>query len=159
MTNVVDASVVLKWLVPEEGSLQAAELLRQPVVAPDLLISECVNALWKLVIRGKLTATVAANAARLLAAAGIAFEPTQGLARDILELAVRLRHPAYDCTYLALAQRLDAVLVTADRKLFARCQQPDAADLARHVRLLDQAGHEVQEPRARKYGYRVRPAA
>lgn len=158
MTYVVDASVVIKWLVPEEGSDRAAELLSEPVAAPDLLVAECVNALWKQVAWGNLTEKDAASGAALLAAAGISFEPTQALARDILALALRLKHPAYDCAYLALARKLDGILVTADRKLIERCLQPDAADLAPHVRSLYQLGREVQEKRPRPYRARRRAA-
>lgn len=43
--------------------------------------------------------------------------PCRTLLRDALALARRLRHSAYDCFYLALAVRLEAPLVTADRRL------------------------------------------
>jgi predicted nucleic acid-binding protein len=159
MTYVVDASVVIKWLVREEGSEQAARLMTRPVAAPELLIPECVNALWSKVVRGMLLESDAEIGARVLRTSGIALEPMQPLAADILDLSLRLKHSAYDCTYLALARSLDGVLVTADRRLLARCMRPDAADLAGHVRSLDEVGYAAQEPRPRKYGYRVRPAA
>jgi predicted nucleic acid-binding protein len=37
-----------------------------------------------------------------------------------LEIAAELRHPVYDCFYLALAESEDATLVTADRRLIGR---------------------------------------
>jgi hypothetical protein len=40
---------------------------------------------------------------------------------------------------LALAQQANDVMVTADQRLYRRCQQPDAADLAPRVRLLQVA--------------------
>jgi predicted nucleic acid-binding protein len=42
------------------------------------------------------------------------------LAGRALEIAAELRHPAYDCFYLALAQERRAQLVTADRRLISR---------------------------------------
>ena len=42
------------------------------------------------------------------------------LRRRALEIATALRHPAYDCFYLALAETRDAELVTADRRFAAR---------------------------------------
>ena len=159
MTYVVDASVVIQWLAEEQGSANAASLMRQPVCAPELLLAECANALWKKVVRGEFSEEEALGAVRAIGGAGITFESTQSLAVDILALSLRLKHPAYDCVYLALARKLDGLLVTADRRLLERCGQPDAADVARHVRALDRIPGELQEPRTRKYRYRVRPAA
>ena len=44
---VVDASVAIKWVVPEAGSERAITLLDHGLVAPDLLFSECANILWR----------------------------------------------------------------------------------------------------------------
>lgn len=151
MTYVVDASVVIKWLVPEEGSEQAAAVMQLPLVAPELLVVECVNVLWRKAVRGSIGVEDALERAQLLQAAGVALEPMQPLATETLALSLRLNHSAYDCAYLALAQRLDGVLLTADQKLVGRCQQPDAADLAPHIRSLYQVGGEVGERRARPY--------
>jgi predicted nucleic acid-binding protein len=41
------------------------------------------------------------------------------LAARALELAVDLRHPIYDCLYLALAERERAPIVSADAKLLS----------------------------------------
>ena len=45
---------------------------------------------------------------------------SHALAGRALELASRLRHPAYDCFYLALAEARSAHFVTADRRLLDR---------------------------------------
>lgn len=152
MTWVLDASVVVKALAGEEGAREAMALMREPIVAPDLLIAECLNALRKKVLRGELSKADALLAAGLLQASGIVLEPTQPLARRALELSLRLSHPSYDCIYVALAEKLDAVLVTADRKLVARCQQVDARDLSHRIRwLYDPAPPQVQERTFRPY--------
>lgn len=44
---VVDASVAVKWVVTEDGTAEAVSLLSIPMSAPDLLIAECANILWK----------------------------------------------------------------------------------------------------------------
>jgi predicted nucleic acid-binding protein len=36
-----------------------------------------------------------------------------------MALAIRLKHPIYDCFYLALAERKRCALVTADARLIA----------------------------------------
>ena len=66
-TIVVDASIAIKWVVAEEGTDTAVDLrLRFHFAAPDLLIPECANILWKKVQRGELTRDEAMLAARLL---------------------------------------------------------------------------------------------
>ena len=37
-----------------------------------------------------------------------------------MDLALKLRHPVYDCLYVALAERQDAPLVTDDARLLER---------------------------------------
>jgi len=48
-TLVVDAGVVVKWYIPESGSDRAAALLEtdRRLIAPDLLLAEVANVLWK----------------------------------------------------------------------------------------------------------------
>lgn len=58
---VVDSSVAIKWFVSEDDSEDALKLRdRHQLVAPDLLVAECVNAFWKMARRGELTAEAAA---------------------------------------------------------------------------------------------------
>jgi predicted nucleic acid-binding protein len=47
---------------------------------------------------------------------------------DAVSLATELDHPVYDCFYLALAQRLDVPLGTADRAFWrmVRRRRPGA---------------------------------
>jgi predicted nucleic acid-binding protein len=46
--------------------------------------------------------------------------PAVWLAGRAFEIAAELRHPVYDCLYVALAEREGATLVTADRHLIGR---------------------------------------
>jgi predicted nucleic acid-binding protein len=45
--------------------------------------------------------------------------PDEELRLRALEIALNLKHPIYDCFYLALAEREGAALISADRKLIA----------------------------------------
>jgi predicted nucleic acid-binding protein len=58
MSIVVDASVALKWFLPEPDSAKAEELLgsHDILVAPTLIVSEVCNAVWKRLRRGETTA-------------------------------------------------------------------------------------------------------
>jgi predicted nucleic acid-binding protein len=48
---VIDASVAIKWVVRETGTQEALSLRQHRLVAPDLLVAECANILWKKVRR------------------------------------------------------------------------------------------------------------
>ena len=119
-TGVVDASVAIKWVVDEPGTEQALLLRQHRLVAPDLLIPECANILWKKVRRKELSEAEAMLAARLLQRAEIDLEPMRGLLEPATRLAIALDHPAYDCIYLALAEALSCAMVTADEQLYRR---------------------------------------
>lgn len=148
MSVVADASVVVKTLVQEAGSDQAAFLMRRPVFAPELLVAECLNALRKKVLRGDLSAASALLRAETLQRAPITYEPAAPLAARALQLSLRLSQSLYDCVYLALAEKLGLVLVTADRRLVERCRQPDAAEFAARVLGLDEPLPVVVRERA-----------
>jgi predicted nucleic acid-binding protein len=137
MKRVVDASVAAKWLAPEADSHWAEALLDDELIAPDLLFAEVGNILWKKQLRGEIDSSAAMLGARWLLQVPLQVHDSAGLLADALALAQQLQHPAYDCFYLALAQRVDAPLVTADRRLHARCQAADAVGWGQRVRLLD----------------------
>lgn len=65
-TLVVDASVAIKWVVEEPGTAVAVAVRRHRLCAPDLLVAECANILWKKVRRRELDEVEALLAARLL---------------------------------------------------------------------------------------------
>jgi predicted nucleic acid-binding protein len=114
---VIDASVAIKWVVDEPGTTEALALRRYRLFAPELLIAECANILWKKARRDELTLEEALLAAKLLQRADIELSPMRSLLEPATRLAIALDHPAYDCAYLALAESLSCDLVTADRRL------------------------------------------
>ena len=122
---VIDASVAIKWVIDEEGTDQALALRRQKLYAPDLIIAECANILWKKVRRGELSAEEAGIAGRLLANADLELLPTRSLMNAAIEIAIQLDHPAYDCLYLALAEQNHAEFVTADTRLVTKARTLD----------------------------------
>lgn len=119
MSLVVDASVALKWFLPEPDS-QSAELLlagREVLIAPTLIISEVCNAAWKRWRRGETTERHTEWVAEGIATVGVTLIGDQDLAVSATAIARALDHPVYDCFYLALAEQRDATLVTADQRL------------------------------------------
>jgi predicted nucleic acid-binding protein len=123
MTIVVDASVALRWCFQLNGSDRAEELLRSDhhLIAPDLVIAEITDATWKFVIFDRLAAEPAMSAVREVVKAFEELVPTSVLKDRALAIAIELRHPAYDCFYLALAERSTSPLITADQRLIRRC--------------------------------------
>jgi len=116
-TFVIDASVAIKWVIDEPGTTEALSLRRHRLLAPDLLVAECANILWKKVRRKELSADEALLAARLLARSDMEFEPMRALLEPATRLAIALDHPAYDCAYLAVAEARGCDFVTADAAL------------------------------------------
>ena len=136
ITAVIDAGVAMKWVVEEPGTPDALALRgRFRLIAPDLLVAECANVLWKKVQRGELCRPEALLAARLLQAADIELMPTRTLLEVAAQLAIDLQHPAYDCVYLAVAIANDCRLVTADERFLRALQRGDPRHRGRAISL------------------------
>ena len=123
MTIVVDASVAVRWLFRIEPTSAADELFRpgEIFIAPDLIFSEIANAAWKMVTFANFSAESVAAVLRESSKTFDEVVPSTQLVDHAFSIGVELRHPAYDCFYLALAQQRDCQMVTADDKLVARC--------------------------------------
>ena len=133
MRIVVDASVALKWVLNEPDSDTALALREHELVAPALWLAEAANALWRAERVGQLTAGEAVGLLADLASAPIAAFPMDRYLDSSLRLAMELRHPVYDCIYLALAIQHGTHVITADRRFAAL---GDRAEMAGRVRLL-----------------------
>ena len=134
---VVDASVVVKWLVTEEWSDESSRLLDAgpTLIAPELVFAEASNALWAMHRRGDLTRDDLTDATDLLKSAPISVPVSmRRLAAGAVRLAVDLGHPAYDCYYLALAMQEQYPVVTADARFHDRVRgHPYLSDRVVHI--------------------------
>lgn len=117
MTLVADTSVVVPALVDAgaAGETARAALDVPDVVAPTLLDVEVVNALRGRVRGGKLSARRAHAAIGILRAMPLDRYDVVPLLERVWELRDNLT--AYDATYVALAEAVDATLVTGDERL------------------------------------------
>ncbi|HEX4382825.1 MAG TPA: type II toxin-antitoxin system VapC family toxin [Myxococcales bacterium] len=117
---VVDASVAIKWFVPEIHAVEAARWLSSghPLLAPELLFAEVSNIVWKKTIRAGLSEAEARSVRRALAKVPLLTISARELSEAALDLALALRCSVYDALYVALSIAEDALLVTADRKLY-----------------------------------------
>lgn len=131
---VLDASVAIKWVAPEALSDAAIALLDQrPLVAPDLLVAECANILWKKVRRDEMEHETAQLAAKAIERVDIELVPMRLLLAESVKLAIEIDHPAYDCIYLAVALQRDLPLVTADARLVTALRESRDERLAKLV--------------------------
>jgi predicted nucleic acid-binding protein len=122
---IIDASVAAKWVLPEPESDRAEELRRsgEALLAPTLIVAEIGNAAWKRATRGDMSSAEAMDAVETATALLTTLIPIEQLAARATEIAIELRHPIYDCFYLALAEREGAPIVSADAKLLGAAKK------------------------------------
>lgn len=118
--NVVDTSVALKWYVSEADSDVADGLIGIGLIAPDLILAEMGNALWKKTRKAELSPPQA-HAALAGLGAVVSLLPAAHFAPRALEMSLELGHPIYDCFFLAAAEEYSCAVITADLRLLKRC--------------------------------------
>jgi predicted nucleic acid-binding protein len=138
LNYVVDASVVLKWFLPDNDSQEAERLLLDflrgsiALFAPDFLLIEIASGLWRRsIVRGELSASDAESIYRDLLTIPLNLRPSDSLAASAFSLALTHRHSVYDAFYCALSVEMDCDFVTADRLLVAKLGQ--SLPYVRHV--------------------------
>jgi predicted nucleic acid-binding protein len=118
---VVDASVLTDFLLSRPTAVDAVEQgqagsEQRPLAAPDLIESETLNALRKLVLRRDVSEPRASEAVGALASVRMIRFPFAPLRERVWDLRHNLT--AYDAAYLALTEALpEASLLTGDAGL------------------------------------------
>jgi len=117
---VVDASVAVKWFLPEIHSEHALRLLRKRIVlqAPELILAEFGNILWKKCRAGDLDGTTAGEILDNFSRSPLVVQPHRAFMKVAWEIALKRGQTFYDSMYLALAMAEKARMVTADRKFY-----------------------------------------
>lgn len=117
---VIDASIAVKWFLPEPHTEAAHRLLvgRRKLLAPDLIWAEVGNVLWKRCRRAEITREVAQSILRDFKRFPIETFAVKPLLEPAWELATQYRTSVYDGLYLALAVGWDCKLATADRSFY-----------------------------------------
>ena len=125
LLKVVDASLAIKWLAEEDDSDKAYALYLEwdasgvQIAAPYLMLAETINALHRKVVDGKLAPQSMARILEDMDALGIKFRNPPSVHGRAWQIADQLNQGAvYDSIYLALAERLDCELWTADRRFY-----------------------------------------
>jgi len=121
---VVDASPVVELLLrtPAAPSIQARMFdSHRELHAPHLIDIEVTQVLRRYVLAGELDAEHGQTLVADLALFPLQRHPHHFLLRRVCDLRNNLS--AYDATYLALAEALDAALLTDDKRLVAAARR------------------------------------
>jgi predicted nucleic acid-binding protein len=112
---VVDASAIVNVLIDAEPAELVAEVATHSLAAPHVLDFEVLNVLRRLVRRGEVSEKDAVEARHLYVSMNITRYAADGLIERIW--ALRNSLTSYDASYVALAEVLDAPLLTCDAKM------------------------------------------
>lgn len=117
MTVVVDASAVVAALVDggDEGTWAERVLASEDIAAPHLMLVEATNILRRAAASGEISEDIATLAHADLRDLRVSLFPYPPFAERVW--ALRGNITAYDAWYVAVAERLDAPLMTLDRRL------------------------------------------
>jgi len=135
---VLDASVVCRFLLAEDLSDKAEEVLRDflegrlDLMAPKLVVYEVGNTLWRAVSQGLLHLEEALEKLSYLSGLGIAsIELGDDEHAEALRLSVRKEATYYDSVYVVSAKTTSATLLTADDDL---CEKARGEVLTTHLK-------------------------
>jgi predicted nucleic acid-binding protein len=122
---VLDASVAVKCLAPESGSVAALALMSSGVelISPDYLHIEVANVLWSKTRRGIISAGEADAAFAFLLGLPVGLTPSPLLLGSARKLASSADIAIFDALYVALALERRAEFATSDDALGARLRK------------------------------------
>ena len=114
---VCDASAIVAALLDSgpDGQWAGGRIAGAELFGPTLLPFECTNVMRRLELAGTVSADQAVQAVADLLDLPIEYWPYDALAERIWELHENLS--SYDAAYIALAEELDATVVTLDRRM------------------------------------------
>ena len=129
---IIDASVGVKWLIPEEDSAQASALIGNRMWVPSLFFSEVANAIWKKARRGEVQIALLLPELSKLKLITQTIDDAAYFERALV-IGNELDHPVYDCLYLAAAESLGDTLVTADKRFLGKVARSSYVGLVRDL--------------------------
>jgi predicted nucleic acid-binding protein len=117
---IVDASVVIEYLVTGPYTVNARALFSQAtsadrLIVPEFCLLECTNVLWKQVRFQGMSLSQAQALLRHLRKLPLTRVPVKAALDAALKVGVTHQLAVYDSTYIALASRSRYPLVTLDQ--------------------------------------------
>lgn len=126
---VIDASIGVKWYIPEDYSdlaLGILKILERPstrLCAPISFKVEFTNAIRKYLIRGIISKEIANDILIEIESVPIKYyDLTWKLVRNAFKYAIQRNITVYDAIYIVLTKELSARFITADKKLYSAIQ-------------------------------------
>jgi len=132
MKRVVDASVAVKWYVPEPYEQKAGRLLESgdELCAPELILPEFGNIIWKKILRQEITEKEGQRIITESVKTNLILYQHASIIKSAYTGATLTNQTVYDWTYLSLAIMLDCEFVTADEKFYKALEK---TKLKRHL--------------------------
>jgi len=126
---VIDASVAVKWYIPEIFEREASCLLSTAnrLHVPELLLPEFANIIWKKVRRGELTSSEGNEIVEVHQRSTLTIHSHRRLLRSAFLGASSTGQTVYDWIYLALAVSLSCEMVTADERFYNALKDTELA--------------------------------
>jgi predicted nucleic acid-binding protein len=126
MNLIIDASVLVKFFVPEVLSSKAEQLLALATAedgsvrlfAPDLIYAEAGNTLWKKHRLKELSRSEIDKITDLIISIPLKVELSKALFPLAIDIAIAYQVTVYDALYLSMAKVYETQMLTADKKLF-----------------------------------------
>ena len=128
MIVVLDASAAYDLLT--QGRCEPQIVGARDILAPDLIVSDVLNARWKTARSGAAVPDIKTTIEFF---SRLTLVPAISYAEAAASLAGRLDHPVYDCLYVAVAQLEKAKLLTLDRRLLAKLRESRMTKVIRCV--------------------------
>lgn len=126
---VVDASVAVKWFLPEVHDEAARRLLEdnhfvanQRLQIPDFFFAEVGNILWEKIRHQELSLEKGQMLLQAMRERPFQVHSHIPLTPAALAIAAQTQRSIYDCLYLALAVSEQTIMITADQKLYNALQ-------------------------------------
>ena len=134
MNLVMDASVLIKFYVPEILSDRAERLLAKvekkeiDLLAPDLIYPEAGNILCKKQRLKELTRSEVEEITDAILLLLLKIEASKSLLPLAVDMAIAYGITVYDALYPSLAKVYETTMITADRKLAEGLAKTDLRD-------------------------------
>jgi predicted nucleic acid-binding protein len=125
MNYVIDASVSVKWFIPEIYEQEATKLLKGKHIfhVPELLLPEFSNIIWKKVRRAEITEDDGEKIISAISRKKWNIHSHKKIIKSAYAGAISTGQTVYDWTYLALAISLSCEFVTADERFYKVIEQ------------------------------------
>ena len=131
MNLVIDASVVIKFYVPEILSDRAQEVMswvadgKLVLLAPDLLYPETGNILWKKQRLHELTPDEVEEIVAAVTSLPIKIEHSRQIMPLSVSIALHSGITVYDAMYVSVARIYETRMITADRRLVGALEKTE----------------------------------